>query len=46
MFLGWEAGYRFFVDDAACLLPRALLSVPLRTRSIVPGAEVLVGKTL
>ena len=46
LFLGADTGYRFFLDDTFYLTPRVLLSMPLRSKRVLPGAEVLLGGIL
>ena len=43
MFLGTELGYRFLMGDDVYIAPRALLSIPVRDRTVLPGAEALLG---
>lgn len=43
---GGEAGYRGSIADRSYLLPRAIITCPLRSPKLLPGAEMLVGVTL
>lgn len=46
VFLGTELGYRFLIDNDAYVSPRVLLSFPMRDKTILPGAEALLGVIL
>ncbi len=46
VFLGTELGYRFLLGDDVYVSPRVLLSVPMRDKTILPGAEALLGVIL
>ncbi len=46
VFLGTELGYRLLMNDDAYVSPRVLLSVPMRDKTILPGAEALLGVIL
>jgi hypothetical protein len=41
--LGAEVGYRFLLESDAYVSPRALLSVPVAEKAVLPGAEPLLG---
>ena len=36
-------GYRVLMGDDVYIAPRALLSIPVRDRTVLPGAEALLG---
>lgn len=46
IFIGTEVGYRFLLDNSGYISPRGLITFPLRSRKILPGAEALFGKIL
>ena len=43
---GGEAGYRGVITDQLYLLPRVIITCPLREPQLLPGAEMLIGVTL
>ena len=45
-FIGAELGYRFLLDNSVYISPRGLVSYPLRSGKLLPGAEALFGKVL
>lgn len=45
-FIGAELGYRFLMDNNGYISPRGLVSFPLESGKLLPGAEALFGKIL
>ena len=45
-FIGAELGYRFLLDHSGYISPRGLVSYPLESGKLLPGAEALFGRVL
>jgi len=44
-FLGMDLGYKYYFDNSFNIYPRGLITCSLRDTAIMPGFEVLLGKT-